>query len=254
MARPARTSGITGQMSGFASAVTQFWDAFDLKSVSRVSKTDHAMTEHIWCLSAAMCSNQGPKCSAPNLDSSSMAKTSLTFMQVLRERRGNPLCFAFAQTQSLRRIRASLSIQTRISMGIDSKMRQYPSWKAFDIHPRRSEILFARGGHEMHLDPFTDHQYKQAVVHAEHFADINLQTCNVCTQIQTTRFLWSMLLEVGHLLHWVWWTSCAESGHLWMALDVAPTIPFQSSTIPSHDPSLTELRLAYKDRIQFDTS
>jgi hypothetical protein len=247
MARPQRKSGLTGQMSGFASALTQFWDAFDMKSVSGVCKADHRTTEHIWTISAAMLPYQC-KSKEGTQDNDARPSPQLTWMQVLRERRGNPLCFAFAQTQSLRRIQASIRMKKRIFMGIDS-VTDRAQWSAFDISPGVEEIHLVKRGYETHLDPFTLHQYKQALADAECFADINLRTTRCkFNGVQSTRFLWSILIQAGHLLSFVWWAGCPDIADMWMALDVALTIPLQ--TILRADPFLGALRRVYKDRIQ----
>lgn len=255
--------GVTGRWSGFATAVTQYCNAEDMKHLARVCRRDLMTTRAIWDMSSHHFQEtvQMPQ-----------GSTGRTVGDVLRLQCDPGPWYAYAQSRAFTLLHSwctqYVSLRRSVMFGIgefvDCGYHVNEAYVGVDLNwanlGRRLLLANrAEGGRQNIMCEFPwqqiwDRAKAAACLGPQHFWDNDAKEVPI-TPTQASHFFLHWLIEMAPALTFVWsdhqagLTSISE---VWFALDLAPVIPLQGSEFQLGDDFFqVKMRNKYADRVTF---
>lgn len=99
--------GVTSPMTGFACAMTQFLEAWDVQVLARVSRLDLRTTEQLWDTSVALLTEANMVDERPGSGTRTVTRTGTCFGVLHKVGGSNPVCYAYATRRVQQAIRST---------------------------------------------------------------------------------------------------------------------------------------------------
>jgi hypothetical protein len=226
--------GVTGRLTGYVCALAQFLNADDFRQMSQVCRQDLHACDALFALSESLLY---PKVGPGAVRGTILGKTlPVPWMSVLRGETSHPVCYARAETASLRAITRYLLDDKIFTCGVDGD-RCFSGISIdyvdamvspfFTLAPIKFGPIFDEGRWKWSR---MNHTLEESNALNGLYNTSGYATSYVCTVKYCARVLLYILIEMGDVLNYVYISDGQRVDAvvaLWFALGVGPYIPIE---------------------------